>query len=666
MKSSSQQPATATHQSEQRLRALIEQSAAGIAQTDLNGRIVFANKRYCQIVGYSMEDVLELRVHDLTYAEDLPETTGLVSQAAIHGNEYAMEKRYVRKDGSIIWVNVSASVLKDEEGKPRSIMGVVVDITDRKQLEERLRESEERLRLGLDAGDTGTWDWDIRTNHITWSERVYQFHGLTPETFHGTVEDFEHVIHPEDRQRVSEAIQTAIKNRCPYDIDFRVVRYGSEAGWLTTRGKVYYDQSGNAIRMLGATRDITQQKLAEQERDALLASERASRTEAERANRLKDEFLATVSHELRTPLNAILGYAQVLRHADADKQEVAEGLDVIERNARVQAQIIEDILDMSRIVSGKLRLDMQQVNLAGVIDAALQTVQPTADAKRIQIVRPGDPVIAMVTGDAARLQQIVWNLLNNAIKFTSDGEQVRIGLARVEAHLELAISDNGRGIGSAFLPYVFDKFRQADATTTRKHGGLGLGLAIVKNLVELHGGVIGVDSAGEGHGATFVVKLPLASVHGESPSDSFSYTRVSSMPAPLRDRPSLVGFHVLVVDDERDTRELVRRLIEDCDATVTTAASAIEALQQLDRQHIDVIVSDIGMPGIDGYELIRRIRARGPDHGGDVPAMALTAFARSEDRMRALAAGYQTHITKPVEPIDLVFAVANLVGKAGG
>lgn len=402
--------------------------------------------------------------------------------------------------------------------------------------------------------------------------------------------------------------------------------------------------------------DITDRKAAEREREWLLASERAARSEAERASRLKDEFLATVSHELRTPLNAILGYAQVLRHGLRDPDSL-EGLKVIERNARAQAQIIEDILDMSRVISGKLRLEVRRVDLAEVIDAALETVRPAAEAKGIHLSADIDRQTGPVSGDPSRLQQVVWNLLSNAIKFTPRGGIVQVRLAGITSHVEVAVKDTGQGIRPDFLPHVFEKFRQADATTTRKHGGLGLGLSIAKSLVEMHGGAIRADSAGEGRGSTFTITLPLRT---ETDPPSASAASRSS-PAPAKpDRPSLADVVVLAVDDEADAREVVRRLLEESGARVFTAASAREALDVLDQRKVDVLLSDIGMAETDGYQLLQAVRRRPADRGGTVAAAALTAFARSEDRTRALLAGFQTHIAKPIESMELIAAVASL------
>lgn len=395
------------------------------------------------------------------------------------------------------------------------------------------------------------------------------------------------------------------------------------------------------------------------ERERLLEAERTARTEAERLGVMKDEFLATLSHELRTPLNAILGWAQILRGESKDAQ-AEEGLAVIERNARMQAQLIEDLLDMSRIIAGKLRLDVQRVELQDVIKAAIASVRQSADAKDIRLQVVLDPLVGSVRGDPSRLQQCFWNLLANAIKFTPKGGKVQVSLERVNSHIEVCVSDDGQGISPEFLPYVFERFRQADATTTRRHGGLGLGLSIVKNLVELHGGSIRARSAGEGQGATFCIELPVIVVHSPGPDALREHPRGTPAPAGPVDHPSLEGVTVLAVDDEADARNLVRRLLEDCGARVLLAASANEGLAIVRRDRPHVILSDIGMPGEDGYEFIRQVRLLPPEEGGRTPAAALTAFARSEDRTRALRAGYHTHVAKPVEPAELTAVVASL------
>ncbi|MEI2583105.1 ATP-binding protein [Scytonema sp. PRP1] len=411
-------------------------------------------------------------------------------------------------------------------------------------------------------------------------------------------------------------------------------------------------------------RNITERKELEERREALLESERAARAEAERIGRLKDEFLATVSHELRTPLNAILGWSQLLRKKTIGPAELKKGLDTIERNSRAQAQIIEDLLDMSRIISGKIQLNVKNVNLRSVIEAAIESLLPTVQAKDIRLQTVFDVLPASIIGDPGRLQQIVWNLLSNAIKFTPQGGRVRVSLEKVNSYVELTVSDTGQGIKSEFLPYVFDRFRQADSSTTRKFGGLGLGLSIVKQLVELHGGSVQATSAGEGQGATFTVMLPLALKESDSDEQaveqSFDDHRLTTNQCIQK---NLNSTKVLVVDDEVDAQELLKRVLEDCGANVLTASSAEEALELVQSYKPNVVVSDIGMPGKDGYDFIRTLRGLPSDMGGNIPAAAVTAFARFEDRIRALRCGYQTHVAKPIEPAELIAVVASLAGR---
>ena len=404
---------------------------------------------------------------------------------------------------------------------------------------------------------------------------------------------------------------------------------------------------------------------AAEEREQLLESERAARSEAERMSAMKDTFLATLSHELRTPLSAILGWSQVLRLRADDPAEVREGLQTIERNARVQIQLIEDLLDMSRITSGKLRLDVQPVEPVSFVEAAISTVAPGAEAKGVRIEKFLDPACGPISGDPNRLQQVAWNLLANAVKFTPKGGKVQVRLERVNSHIELSVSDTGIGIRPEFLQHVFERFRQDDASTTRKFGGLGLGLSIVKHLVELHGGTVRVASPGENLGATFAVQLPLKVVHDRRDAQDRLHPRTSTTLSFEFTLSDLSGLRVLVIDDEPDARELVKRVLAECRAEVLTASEAGAAVELVRERRPHVIVSDISMPDVDGFELLKRIRALGADQGGNVPAIALTAFARSEDRTRALRAGFLVHVSKPVEPSELVATVASVAGRTG-
>jgi signal transduction histidine kinase len=381
---------------------------------------------------------------------------------------------------------------------------------------------------------------------------------------------------------------------------------------------------------------------------------------AEAAIRAKDEFLATISHELRTPLNAIVGWVNILSRKKLNDEAINHAIEVIQRNTHSQAKLIEDILDVSRIITGKFRLDVRPVDLASIVESAAESLRPAAEAKEIRFDVVIDPKASPVTGDSERLQQIVWNLVSNAIKFTPKKGRVQVHLERVNSHIEITVSDTGQGIAPEFLPYVFERFRQADASSTRMHGGLGLGLAIVRHLVELHGGSVSVHSPGLGQGAAFTVKLPLTiaskKIRGSDEVHPTAEAR-RSFDCP----PSLSNLRVMVVDDEPDSREVLKLILEECGAEVEAAASAKEALRRLEHHFPDVLVSDIGMPGEDGYELIRQVRELAVRRGQRIPAIALTAYSRMEDRTRALSAGYHLHLPKPVEPDELIIAVANLV-----
>jgi PAS domain S-box-containing protein len=396
----------------------------------------------------------------------------------------------------------------------------------------------------------------------------------------------------------------------------------------------------------------------------LYEAERTSRERAEAANRAKDEFLATLSHELRTPLNAMLGWTRLLCAGTLDDATARRGLEVIERNTRAQTQLIEDLLDVSRIISGKLRLEMRMVEISSAVSSAVESVRPAAEAKRIRIDVRVDDQASQISGDPNRLQQIVWNLLANAVKFTPKGGQVDVVVERINSHMEIKVTDTGAGIGPHFLPHVFERFRQADSSTTRSHGGLGLGLAIVRHLVEMHGGIVYASSDGEGRGSTFTVRLPVVALRQSGPEDMDAAEGGSSR-SRFEPARSLEGVRILAVDDEADARDLLRIVLEQCGAEVVTASTAAECLAALETWTPDVVVSDIGMPGEDGYALIAKLRAIAPERGGSIPAVALTAYARSEDRVRLLSAGFQSHVVKPADPAELVAVVASLAGKAG-
>jgi PAS domain S-box-containing protein len=466
------------------------------------------------------------------------------------------------------------------------------------------------------------------------------------------------LIIPADRQAEEDDIIARLRRGERVD-HFQTVRRAKDGRLLDVSLTVspVRDASGRVIGASKIARDITEQKRAAAERERLLEAERVARAEAERANRTKDDFVAMVSHELRTPLNAILGWTQLMTRGRNDPALIQRGIDVVARNTRLQAQLISDLLDISRIVAGKLQLDTRSVDLRSIVGQSLETIEEEARTKGIAIEQSLDDAGSLVSGDAARLQQICWNLLSNAVKFTPRGGRVSVRLKFDGQWAQIEVADSGVGIRPEFLPHVFDRFQQADRTITRQFGGLGLGLAIVKHLVELHGGAVQAASQGEGKGATFLVTLPVLSDVAEQerrrePSDG------------VDPGVALDAIRLLVVEDEADTLEFLRRLLTTHGATVLTAATAGEALSLVRDQRPDLMISDIGLPEMDGYDLIQNVR-RQPSPGRDIPAIALTAYARSEDRTRALRAGYQAHIAKPVEPNELLAMIASFVELTG-
>jgi len=469
------------------------------------------------------------------------------------------------------------------------------------------------------------------------------------------------------RDAAQAAIETAKSAKTSRFQGFCPTAMGTPKWWDVIVAPVR-NRQGQVIKLLATSRDITalqeveteRQRIA-QERARLLTVEQRARSQAEEANRIKDEFLANISHELRTPLNAIMGWANLLRSGNVGADEIHRAFETIERNVAIQSRLIEDLLDVSRIISGKLRLERRMVGVANAVEAALEAVRPAAEAKQITIEMNHGSRVEKVFADPARLQQIVWNLLSNAVKFTPKGGRIKVEIGEHDSQIVMIVSDTGQGIDPDFLPYVFDRFRQAEGSLTRKHGGLGLGLAIVRHLVELHGGRVVADSPGEGRGATFTVSLPTSSARHEASSEN-TVSDDEEDNLLLGQAPSLEGLRVLVVDDEPDARELLAIVLEQSGAWVAKADSAIAALGTLSEQPFDVLISDIQMPEVDGYELIRRLRSMEAGRGKFTPAMALTAHVRAKDRARAFAAGFQMHVAKPVSAAELVIGVGSLAG----
>jgi PAS domain S-box-containing protein len=579
------------------------------------------------------------------------------------------------------------SPLSDEQGRVVGGVGVIRDITARMQAEEALHASEERYRAFIANSSEGIWRFELEepvSTGLTADEQIELFYqrGYLAECNDAMARMYGY---ERAEEIVGARLGDLLVRTDPANVEY--LRAFVAAGYrLTDVESVERDregrlkhfannlvgvvEGGNILRGWGTQRDVSDRKRAEAERELFLSREQAARLQAEEANRVKDEFLATLSHELRTPLTAILGWAHMLKAGGLDEATARHAVETVERNALAQRQLVEDVLDVSRIVTGKLRIEQSAVNLLDVVRAALDSVRPAAEARRIELQCSFDPRAGKVAGDPSRLQQVVWNLLSNAVKFTPRGGVVRIGVERLLAQTRITVSDTGQGIAPDFLPYVFDRFRQADGSTTREHGGLGLGLAIVRHLVEAHGGSVHAYSTGAGAGATFTVDLP--PLPGDPPVEAqvlkAAEQQTDARPADTEDEgdvaPPLVGLSVLLVDDDEDAMEMLAAFLGRGGAEVKTAVSAAAALKELGVRAFDVIVSDIAMPVVDGYDLMRRVRALGEERGGRTPAVALTAYASDADRAQALRAGYQRHLAKPVEPRELLQVIADLAGKA--
>lgn len=800
-------------ESERRFRSTFENAAVGIAHVALDGTWLIVNERLCEITGYTREELLARTFQDITHPDDLDADLGLARRLlAGEITSYAMEKRYLRKDGAAVWVNLTGSLVQDAAGGPQYCIAIVEDITTRKRAEQQQRESEENLRFTINAAEAGMYSWTSRTNQLRWSPRTYEILGYARGE-EPSIEKWLARLHPEDRARAEWEITAALQGETKSDTQYRLLLPGGEVRWVQSyrrvfrqedgatflhgllldvtvrklteeqlraseerlrlateaaemfawecdlrgqkmqwsdnaaqligcasdelptdmggsnffvapedaaqlareyeeatrrgatafkfefrgrerggrvkhwqaQGSILYDAAGAPVRILGVTQDITERKRIEAEREELLRREHAAREEAEAANRMKDEFLAVISHELRTPLSAILGWSRLANKGQLSDARRQQAMEVIERSATTQSRLVEDLLDASRIISGKLSVEAHLLDLAPVARAALEAVRPSAEGKSQSLHFINEAGALWVRGDAARLQQVVVNLLSNAVKFTPPDGEITITLSAVSrppgttdgatngatphatpaGFARLTVSDTGRGVSPGFLPFVFERFRQADTSTRRAVGGLGLGLAIVRYLVEMHGGTVWAASDGEGRGATFTVELPLARLPAQGEATKPGEVVPTSRPHFAVSPAELAGVRVLVVEDDADTRDVLTLVLNEAGAEVTVAASAAEGLQKLEAERPDVLLSDIGLPDQDGFDLIRQVRALPPERGGHTLAAALTAYARSEDRLRALAAGFHSHLVKPVEPAELILVVRSLAGRAG-
>jgi len=654
--------------SEQRFHQVVDAvTDYAIFMLDAEGRVATWNSGARQTKGYEASEIIGRHFSAFYTPEDRaagkPEK---ILETVRRVGRVEDETWRVRKDGTLFWADVVMTALRNEHGELVGYAKVTRDLTDRRAAEEELRRSEERFRLLVEGvSDYAIYMLDPEGRVSTWNRGAERMKGYAASEILG--KSFE-LFFPEEDVRAGKPVaelETARSVGHFEDTGWRVRKDGVRF-WANVVVTALYDASGTFVGFSKVTRDLTERREAELTERRLIEAQAARNAaeavakRAEEANRIKDEFLATVSHELRTPLNAIVGWAAMLRQQQLDPA-VARAVEIIDRNAKAQVKIIEDILDVSRIVTGKLRIEPRACDAVAIAREAIEVVRPAATAKRISISLETSGDVILLIGDPERLQQVVWNLLSNAVKFTDEGGRVAISVHQHAGNVELTVADSGRGIEPEFVPFVFERFKQADSSTTRRFGGLGLGLALVRHIVELHGGSVAAESAGVGAGSTFRISLP---VRG-APAEPVRSAVVASPPtaaSALHDAntPSLDGVRVLVIDDEPDARELLSMLLTAAGAEIQTAGSTRDAIEAVRSFRPHVVVSDIGMPDEDGYSLARRLRALPPEHGGSVPSVALTAYTRSEDRTKALAAGFTTHIGKPVDPESLIAAVANL------
>jgi PAS domain S-box-containing protein len=676
------------------LAKVVESSDDAIVSKDLNSTITSWNPGAQRIFGYTPEEAIGKSIRMIIPAHLQSEEDMVLARIRAGQKVDHYETLRQRKDGAMIAVSLTVSPIRDDSGNIIGASKIARDVTERTRLEAAAREHASNTQKLSDVGavvastldreaivqkvtDTatelthaefGAFFYNVRDQRTGDAYMLYALSGAPHEAF----SSFPHprataVFGPTFRGEGAIRLDDVMADprygqSAPY--------YGMPPGHLPVRSYLAVPVKGLDGQVIGGLFFGHSQvgKFTEQHEQlavgtaswASVALENARLyAEARDANQMKDDFLAVLSRELRTPLNAILGYSRLLRGGMLNGEQFERAIETVERNSRWLTQIVEDVLDVSRIVSGKIRLDVQAVDLTTVIDNAVATIQPAADAKNIRLQSLIDTRVAPVSGDPDRLQQVIWNLLSNAVKFTPKGGRVQLRVERVNSHVEIVVSDTGAGIRKDFLPYVFERFRQGDSGPTRKTGGLGLGLAIVRHIVEMHGGNVLAESAGENQGSTFTVRLPIMIVQPSAQSRKREHPIAESQ-QPLEKMSGLSDVHVLAIDDEQDSLGLLRVVLESAGARVTTASSAAAALNLIEQANPDVVVADIGMPQMDGFELIKRIREL-PGPVGDVPAAALTAFARSEDRTKALHHGFEMHLAKPVDPGELVASVATLV-----
>lgn len=706
---------------ERLLSAIVDSSDDAIVSKNLQGIVTSWNRGAERLFGYTAEEMVGSSITRLFPPDRQEEEPKILAQLQRGERVDHFDTQRVTKDGRVIEVSLCISPVRNVDGVIVGASKIARDITQRKLWEEGMVMYRSRLevlnRLGtaiiaehdmeklvqavtdggreISGAAFGAFFYTVKRPDQE-SFMLYTLSGAPREAFEKfgmprNTPIFAPTFAGEGSVRVGDVRADPRYGKMPPHhgmpaghlpvVSYLAVPVVSMSGEVI--GGLFYghpepdiftEESEMFVKALAAQAAVAmdnarlygdlQERLEEQRKAQEQA--RLSAEEATRQSRMKDEFLATLSHELRTPLQSILGWTQLLLSEECDAEEVKQGIEVIDRNANAQTRIIEDLLDMSRILSGKVRLDVQRVDLADLIEAAVESVRPAAHGKDIRLQAILDPLAKPVSGDPNRLQQIFWNLLSNAIKFTPAGGKVQILLERVNSHLEVSVTDTGMGIGADFLPYVFERFRQADASTTRRHGGLGLGLAIVKNLAELHGGGVRAKSPGKDQGTTFTIVLPVAVLHSEPTTDERRHPGVPGNGTVVSPLPRLEDLSVLVVDDEEDARNLLALVLAKAGASVRTANSVKQALQLWHERVPEVLISDIGMPGADGYALIRSIRSLPAEQGGLVPAVALSAYTRTEDRIKAISAGFQMHLSKPADGLELLTIVSSLTTKTTG
>ncbi|GAB4507197.1 MAG: hypothetical protein Tsb0026_01740 [Sulfuricaulis sp.] len=643
------QAVQALEMSEIHYRSLIEISPQGVWMTNPDGALLYMNQYWIEYSGLNLEKSAREKWMEQAHPDDRQRVRESWQRALADGMIYENEARFRRAaDNQYRWHLLRAAPVRDNSGRIEKWLGVVVDIHQRAQAETVMAQ----LGAIVESSDDAIIGMDLDGIITSWNAGAERLYGYTTEEMTGKpVSILIPSGHMDEELTFLEKLRHG-EGVAHYETER--MRKNRETFYVSLTISPIKNRAGQVIGASKVARDISDRKRAEQERTEVLVREHALRTQAEAANRAKDDFLATLSHELRTPLNAIVGWIQTLNRDQVDQETLTRGLMVIEQNAQIQTTLIDDLLNVSNIVLGRLRLDVKPLNLSTVIDAAVESLRPAIEAKEIDFTTQLESAAESFNGDATRIQQIIWNIVSNSVKFTARRGKIHLTLARYESYVEITVEDNGTGIDPAFLPYVFQRFRQADSSSKRKHGGLGLGLAIVRHLAELHGGTIEAESPGAGQGARFTVRLPiraLAPTEAARPAEPPASVKTAPAMTPLR---RLDGLRLLSVDDDYNTREMLQMALQRAGAEVISGASAAEALVLLQRFRPDVIVSDIGLPDEDGYDLLRAVRALPPEVGGSTPAVALTGYVSTQDRLATEMAGYQAFVSKPVNLANLI------------